>query len=309
MVLASSLSSWSIEVGTARSLSLATADSGTMAWCRWPAAGRSRRCAAPGWPTPWSRCRCWRRCVLDRAGDRLAAGVVRSLSVDGTYRSFSTIGALLEARRPFHDHRVLVELVVDGRHRALAEGVVERVVDRARASRPGARRRRGRPSTKVSTPLSDWSLSTSVSAVSCFSRSASLLDPGAQVGQVVALERVLVGRVARAPAHAQVLHRAEEHAQAGELVELRAQPRRSPPAVLSRALGHRLEVDEHEAAARAPAAREADHRVDRRVLADDVDRLLQLLGERGRRDALVGAQAAVELPVVLLREVALGNVR
>ena len=129
----------------------------------------------------------------------------------------------LEARRPFHDHRVLVELVVDGRHRALAEGVVERVVDRRSNVTPSRAAASRSTSTKVSTPLSASSLSTSVSAVSCAQAVGQLGRPGAQVGQVVALERVLVGGVARAPAHAQVLHRAQEHAQAGQLVELRAQ--------------------------------------------------------------------------------------
>ena len=55
------------------------------------------------------------------------------------------------------------------------------------------------------------------------------------------------------------------------------------------------------------AAGEADHGVDRRVAADDVDELAQLLAHRLRRDALVGAQAAVELAGVLLREEALGD--
>jgi hypothetical protein len=68
-----------------------------------------------------------------------------------------------------------------------------------------------------------------------------------------------------------------------------------------------LEVDEHEAAAGARAAGERHHRVHRRVVADDLHQLPQLVLHRLERDALVGADAAVDLARVLLREEALGD--
>ena len=50
-------------------------------------------------------------------------------------------GALPELRRHFHHHMILVQVLVDGRDLALAEGVVERVVDLRRRSDAEPRRR------------------------------------------------------------------------------------------------------------------------------------------------------------------------
>ena len=55
----------------------------------------------------------------------------------------------------------------------------------------------------------------------------------------------------------------------------------------------------------AATAGEADHRVDRRVLPNDRDELLQLLPHQLERDALVGLDAAVDAAGILLREEAL----
>src|SRR6185369_8344003 len=72
--------------------------------------------------------------------------------------------------------------------------------------------------------------------------------PPAQVGDVVALQGELVGAVALAPAHAQVLHRIEEQADAGDARQLRPQPRDHGLAALG-PVGGGLEVDEDETAA------------------------------------------------------------
>jgi hypothetical protein len=139
MVVASSPSWWLTEVGVERS-----------AKRRWPT-------AAPWWwrvvltaPGRWRRRagRGWRgcagaavvRCVLRRARPVAGTGCARARScaaaaaargrhVDVLQRS----GLRDVARRHFHDHVVLVQLGVDGGDLALAEAVVQRVVDVARA--------------------------------------------------------------------------------------------------------------------------------------------------------------------------------
>jgi hypothetical protein len=184
---------------------------------------RWRRRAATGWP----RCRVVvrRRGRVPCCGAKLAAAWSKPSDVPrGHVDVLQRLRAADVARRHLHDHAVLVQLVVDGRHLALAEGVVERVVDVAR----GDAQARGAVLVdvhKVSTPFSCWSVSTSVSAGCRFIASASRVAQRFRSAIVVALERVLVGAVALPPAHAQVLHRVEEQAHAGDLRQLRPQPR------------------------------------------------------------------------------------
>jgi hypothetical protein len=122
-----------------------------------------------------------------------------------------------------------------------------------------------------------------------------------QVGGVVAFQGVLVGAAGRPPTHAQVLHRVQKHTQARDLCQLWAQPRNHSLAALF-ALGQRLEVDEHEAAARARATGKAHHGIHRRVTPDDVDDVAHFFLHGLKADALVRAQPARDLPTVLLRE-------
>ena len=87
---------------------------------------------------------------------------------------------------------------------------------------------------------------------------------------VVALEGVLVGRIALPPAAAQVLHRVEKEVDAGDPRQLQPQPRYHRQARV-RALRHRLEVDEHEAPAGARAAGEGNTVTGLDPLAVDFD--------------------------------------
>ena len=69
----------------------------------------------------------------------------------------------LQARVGLEDHAVLVRLREDGRDDALAEGVVERVVDRRRRDAEARRRCRGRCRCRPAGPASCRSLATSAS--------------------------------------------------------------------------------------------------------------------------------------------------
>ena len=78
------------------------------------------------------------------------------------------------------------------------------------------------------------------------------------------------------------------------------------------ALGQRLERHEHAtgvggAAALPAAARERHHVADRRIGHHHVDELAHLLAHGRERDVLLGLDAPVQPPRVLLREEALGH--
>ncbi len=218
---------------------------------------------------------------------------------------------VLERRRaarvaggPLHDDRILVQLAVDGGHGPLAEGVVEHRIDgRAHAQTRGAVAVHLHVGFRAVVGLVGVHVGEQRLLLQALGQ---LGRPDAHVGEVVAFKRVLVRGIAGAPAHAQVLRGREEDLQAGERGELRPQPADHGHAGIA-ALGHGLEVDEHEAAARAPSPGEPHHGVHGRVLADDVHGLAQLARQRPGRDALVRAQAGHELAVVLLREKALGD--
>ena len=68
---------------------------------------------------------------------------------------------LPEFRRHFHHHVILVQRCVHGGYLALAEGVVERVVDQLRRDAEARRPWRGRRCTKDCRPRFCWSLLTS----------------------------------------------------------------------------------------------------------------------------------------------------
>jgi hypothetical protein len=111
---------------------------------------------------------------------------------------------------------VLVELAVDRRDLALAEGVVERRVDRRR----GQAEARGAVAIDLDQRLDAVVLLVRVDVghhrllLHLFGQ---LRGPAAQVDQAVALQRVLVGRVGLPAAGAHVLHRVEEDLQPGHL--------------------------------------------------------------------------------------------
>ena len=104
----------------------------------------------------------------------------------------------------FHDDVVLIELLVHGGDLALAERIIERVVDRRRADAQ-ARRCVAVDDQRASRPRSCWSLLRSVNSGSVRNRAEDLRPPFIELSHVVALQGELVLRVAPAPAHAQIL--------------------------------------------------------------------------------------------------------
>ena len=186
----------------------------------------------------------------DGAGDRVGRLRAADRAADGAdIDVLQRLRALPVLRRDLHDHVVLVERVVDGRDLALAEGVVERVVDLARVDAEPRRRCRGRSTRSVSRPLFCWSELTSVElAARCCSAGQDLRRPGRRVVEVVGLQRVLVLRVALPAADADVLHRLQEQRGARHLRELGRAAARSPDRPRRLRSRQRLQRDEDEAA-------------------------------------------------------------
>ena len=225
IVVASSPSWWLIAVGVARSTKRATALSGTI----------GVTVLLRALPVEESR-----DAGIGRHGGRRAAGGRRGGGSGRDRRAARGAGAqapgrhvqvgerirpLGVARMPFHDHAVLVELAVDRRHRALAEGVVEGRVDRRRAEAEA----RGAVAVDLDPGLDAVVLLVGVDVGHHVGLLLHLLGqprrPQAQGRQAVALQRVLVGRAALPAAGAHVLHRVEEDLQAGHLRELRPEAR------------------------------------------------------------------------------------
>ena len=113
---------------------------------------------------------------------------------------------MLELRLHFEHHAVLVRLREDGGDQPLAEGVVQRVVDRPRRDAEPAAASRS-ISTKACRPWSCRSLATSASCGSCRRRSTSFGTHVRSSSTSAILERELVLRAADAVLDGQVLHR------------------------------------------------------------------------------------------------------
>ena len=215
------------------------------------------------------------------------------------------VGRLPVFRRGFHHDVVLVARRIDRRDGALRERVVERGVDQPRRHAEARRgvaidhQRRREPLVLL--------VGVDVDELGQLrERLADARLPGRELGQVVRLDRVLVRGVALPAADADVLHGREEEIGAGLARELPPQPGDDPlGAVL--ALGQRLQRDEHRSSVALLPAGEADYVGDTRIRAHDRDEIGELLPHGLERDALVGLDAAYELPRVLLREEALRN--
>ena len=148
-------------------------------------------------------------CVARRAGDVQALQRLRALQVFG--------GEL-------HHHAVLVERVVDHADLALAEGVVQRGVDGAHRH---AQARRG-VAVDDERGLHALVLLVGVDVGQLRQlrqRIAHARLPGAQIVELVGLQRVLVLRVGLPAADADVLHRHQEQVGARLVGELAAQSR------------------------------------------------------------------------------------
>ena len=150
------------------------------------------------------------------------------------------IGGLPVFRRGFHHDVVLVARRVDRRDRALRERVVERGIDQPRRHAEARRgvavdhEGRGQPLALL--------IGVDVDELGELrKRQADARLPRREVGEVVRLDRVLVGGVALPAADANVLHRSEKEIGAGLARELAAQSRDDAiRAVL--ALGQRLQA-------------------------------------------------------------------
>ena len=208
-------------------------------------------------------------------------------------------------RRHPHDDVILVQVLVEGRHLALAEAVVERIVDVARGDAEPGRGLAVDGEEGLDAPVLLVGVDVDQLRLP-FHLVCQPRRPQAEIGEVVALQRVLVAGIGAAATGADVLDRVEEKGGAGDLRQLGPEPRDHLLAAFL-SLRPRFQVDEEEAAAGPAAAGEAHHGVDGGVAADDVDDLGQLSAHRLEGDALVGAEEAVELARVLLREEAFGH--
>ena len=194
------------------------------------AAGGAGRLAGGGQRRRWRRS-AWRRGRRPMAGwpwravEPAAAGVEPSQPCRADIDVVQDGRVLAELRVDLHDHVVLVVVLVDGRD-LRAGRRRRRGCCRSRCwSGPGRAALSWSMVTKLCRPWSCWSVLTSASSGWVFIAVGQLGGPGAQVGQVVGLQRVLVGGVGLAAADAQVLHRVEEQAGAGDAGQLGAQPR------------------------------------------------------------------------------------
>ncbi len=117
--------------------------------------------------------------------------------------------------RHLHHHVVLVLGAIDGRDLTLAEGVIERVVDGPRRDPQLG----GRVAVDLDETLQSVLLGVGIDvhqgrlALHLLGQAGG---PGLQGPDVRRLQRVLVGGVGLAPAHAHVLDRVQEHAGAGD---------------------------------------------------------------------------------------------
>jgi hypothetical protein len=229
------------------------------------------------------------------ASDRAPGGADKDL--------VQRVRALPVLRRHLHHDVILVARSVDHRNLALAEGIIERVVDLRRGdAEPG---RRGTVDHQIGFEPLLLLVGVDVGQFrELLQRRGDLGHPFVELGEIVALQRVLVLSVALPATGADVLHRLQKEARAGYLRELAAQPA-DDPVDRQLALGERLQCDEHKAGIGLAATGEADDAGDRGILADDRDELGQLLPHQLKRDALVGLDPADHPAGVLLREEAL----
>ncbi len=232
-----------------------------------------------------------------RAGDRSA----RRADIDVLER----LRILPEPRRHFHDHVILVAGDIDRRHLALAECVIERVVDLADGD-PEL----GRGITVdhevgfqplvllVAVDVGEQGL--------VLQRGRDLRRPFVELLQRGALQRVLILRVAGAAADANVLHGLQEQRRSGYHRHGTPQPRDDAVGG-DVAFRQRQQRDEHETGIGLAAAGEPDRGFDRRILLDGGDELRQLLLHQLKGNTLVGLDRADQSSGVLLREEALRN--
>ncbi len=157
------------------------------------------------------------------------------------------LGRQLHAGAGLHDHPVLVGLGEDGGDDPLAEGVVERAVDRG----GGDAEARGRVAVDddvgAARPCWAWSVATSASCGSCWSRSISLGIHSARAAGIRAFEHHLVLGAADAVVDRQVLDRLHVGRDPDDAGDLRLQALDDLGGA-ELAIAMRLEVHQHPAA-------------------------------------------------------------
>ena len=216
------------------------------------------------------------------------------------------VGVLLIARVDFKHHVILVQLRVDGRDLALAEGVIQGLVDRLGGDAQA--RSRVTLDGQVGFEAAVLLVRRDVAQLrQSLQPSHQPRRPLIEVLQVVSLQGVLVLRARWPAAHPDVLHGLHEKRRPSDARRLAS----NPPDHLIGAdlpLPQRFELREHPRRVDRPAAsRKRHHVVNRGIGLDDVDILPQLLRRGLEGDVLGGLDGADQPASVLLGKEPLGN--
>src|SRR5262245_28804808 len=204
---------------------------------------------------------------------------------------------------------VLIELGVHGRYLSLAEGVIKCVVDHlCRNPEPG-----GGSSVDDQARLESLILLIAVNVeqpLHCFELLEHAWPPYEEVLHVVALQCVLVLRVARAAAHTQVLHGLKVERDRGNTSKLLTQPRNDLVGG-DLAFCQRLQSEKHAAGVQRPAAEpaaiEGHDRIHRRVLYHRLCQLRDSVPHFLKGNILIALDRSVDSARVLLGKKALRN--
>ena len=224
-------------------------------------------------------------------------------------------GVLPEARRGFHHHVILVQRFIHGGDLALAEEIVQRIVDQL------GRDAEARGGVAI---VDHLGLKSAILLVAVdidderdrFQLLEHLGREGNEVLEVIAAHGELIERSAIPAADAQVLGGLQKERGAGNSGELGAQALHDEIDG-DLAFGERLEGDEHAsliqrgraAATSAATSGKAVDGVHRRVGGHDVDHLQERLVHGLKRGVLVGDDLAGHTPGILLGEEALGHAK
>ena len=206
---------------------------------------------------------------------RAAGGAAGGADIDVLQR----LGRLPVARRHLHDDMVLVLRAVDGRDLALAECVIQRVVDLAGADAQPACGGAVDHQVGFQALLLLVGIDVAQHRV-VLQRGQQLRRPFVQHGGAVGLQGVLVGGVALPAADADVLDRHQEQPGARHHRQFAAQP--GDHLVDAGALRQRFQGDEDlagiglTAATAAARAGETDHVLHGRIVLHDIHQLRQL---------------------------------
>ncbi len=225
----------------------------------------------------------------------------RRLDVDVVQR----IDRALQLGQHLEDDVVAVELGEVLRHLALAERVIQRIVDQLRLDAIA----RGGVAVDLQFERGAAALLVGGDVAQLRQRlhlAQNLRRPFVQFGEVGVLQRELELGAGRAAAKAHVLRGLHEQAGAQHLFQLRAQPGNDLLRI-GVALAQGLQRDEHVAvvAGAAAAADRHCHRRDARILHDDLAELFLLAFHVREGNVLAGFRGRADQADVLLREEAL----